>query len=294
MSLAEELGFSPTDRVAVIHVDDVGMCHSTLRAYDDLAALGVVSSASTMVPCSWFPAVARRCRQDPAADMGIHLTLNSEWDDYRWHPLTEAVSLRDDLGYFKRYPEMTFERIDAPAVHAELKAQMDRALGSGIDVTHIDTHILALRHPDLVSTYLDLSRQYRVPCSVVRRPDTEMERNARSPSDVEAYYRMIDEAEAEGIPLFDTWIDLPLRRDLVTRIDAASRALDALPRGVSAVVMHPAVDSPELRAAAEDWEGRVADLNLLRSPAWPRALERAGIKTVGMRAIRDVLRRRIT
>ena len=84
----KKLGFAPEDRLVIIHADDIGMCHASVAAYRDLMDAGLVSSAAVMVTCPWFPLVAEYCRQHPDADMGVHLTLTSEWDSYRWGPIS--------------------------------------------------------------------------------------------------------------------------------------------------------------------------------------------------------------
>ena len=82
------LGFRPDDRVVIIHADDLGMCHATIPAVAELFDAGLVSSAATMVPCPWFPAVAAYARANPAVDIGVHATLTCEWDACRWGPLS--------------------------------------------------------------------------------------------------------------------------------------------------------------------------------------------------------------
>src|SRR4051812_44647597 len=86
--ILRQLGFGPDDRVVVVHADDLGMCQATLPAVDELMAFGLVTSASAMVPCSWFPEVAAWHRRNPEYDLGIHLTLTSEWERYRWGPIS--------------------------------------------------------------------------------------------------------------------------------------------------------------------------------------------------------------
>ncbi len=163
------LGFSPTDRVVILHADDIGSSQGTVAAYADLLAAGILSSAATMVPCPWFPAAAACCRQhgdDPRLDMGVHLTLNSEWDAYRWGPIStrdRASGLLDDEGYFPRREPAVQTQANLDAVEQELRAQIQRALAAGIDVTHIDTHMLTLFHPRLLPIYLRLSREHRLP-----------------------------------------------------------------------------------------------------------------------------------
>lgn len=104
-SILRELGFGPEDRVVIVHADDIGMCHSTLPAIDELMAFGLVTSASAMVPCPWFVGVVAWHRLNPRFDLGIHLTLTSEWEQYRWGPVStraEAGGLLDDHGFFHR------------------------------------------------------------------------------------------------------------------------------------------------------------------------------------------------
>ena len=104
-----KLGYSPTDRVVVLHADDIGMCHSTLLAYDELLDAGLISSAAVMMPCPWSNAAGQLCQQHadhPGLDMGVHLTLTSEWTDYRWRPLSTAdpaSGLLDDEATSRRW-----------------------------------------------------------------------------------------------------------------------------------------------------------------------------------------------
>src|SRR5919108_2216544 len=77
----KKLGYSETDRLVIIHTDDIGMCHASVQAFRDLWGFGTITSAAVMVPCPWFPFVAQMCRENPAIDMGGHATLNSEWEN---------------------------------------------------------------------------------------------------------------------------------------------------------------------------------------------------------------------
>jgi predicted glycoside hydrolase/deacetylase ChbG (UPF0249 family) len=70
--LLKKLGYSNNDRLVIIHVDDVGMCHASLQGFKDLWEFGTISSGAVMVPCPWFPAVADWARQNPDVDLGVH------------------------------------------------------------------------------------------------------------------------------------------------------------------------------------------------------------------------------
>jgi hypothetical protein len=126
-----ELGLGQADRAVIIHTDDIGMCQASLAALADLVDVRLISCGATMVPCPWFPQVAAYCRGHPSVDLGIHLTLTSEWDSYRWGPISTrdpALGLIDDEGYFFRRSEPVQERAGPEAVRVEMQAQVERAL----------------------------------------------------------------------------------------------------------------------------------------------------------------------
>ncbi|MGH2351505.1 MAG: polysaccharide deacetylase family protein [Chloroflexota bacterium] len=289
----QRLGFAPDDRVVILHADDIGMCHATLPAFADLVDFGLMSSAATMVPCPWFLAAAAYCRDHPDVDMGVHLTLNSEWATYRWKPLSTsdpASGLLDDEGSFHHRQAPVYERATVEAVDAEVRAQVDRALVAGIDVTHIDTHMGTAGHAQFFPGYVRLGLEHRVPCRVLRL-DEEGWRRARG-MDAEsaaAAAQTVRHLEEQGVPLFDHFTGLPLK-DPSDRVAVAKARLDALPPGLSLLIFHPAQDTGELRAIAPDWQSRVADYQTFTSPELRDHIRRTGIQIIGYRPLRDLMR----
>jgi hypothetical protein len=290
------LGFSPTDRVVILHADDIGSSHATVAAYADLLAAGIMSSAATMVPCPWFPATAALCRQhgdDPRLDMGVHLTLNCEWDSYRWGPISTvdpASGLLDGEGYFHRREPAAQTGADLHAVEVELRAQIERALAAGVDVTHIDTHMLTLFHPRLLPVYLRLSQEYRLPAFLLRPDAEQLHRWGYGLDDVEEVAALVRQAEAAGLPLFDH-ADVMSLDQHEHRLDEAVERLAQAPPGLTYFLFHPAIDTPELRAFAPDWRSRAADYELFASEATRQVVQDAGIHVIGWRAIRDAMRK---
>src|SRR5277367_6492992 len=162
----QQLGFQADDRVVVVHADDIGMCHATLPAIDELMAFGLVTSASAMVPCPWFLEAASWHRRNPQFDLGIHLTLTSEWTHYRWGPLScrdEGSGLLDDQGYFHSTTADVRRHAKSEAVRIEMRHQIDRAVGSGINPSHVDNHMLAAMCDEFLEIYLQVGRARAVP-----------------------------------------------------------------------------------------------------------------------------------
>ena len=284
-------------RAVVIHADDIGMSYSTVAGFPNLLDVGHVTSAAVMVPCPWFPGAAamiRELRDHPHLDIGVHLTLNSEWNTYRWGPLStrdRASGLLDHEGYFHRLEAHVWSHAHTDAVEAELRAQIDTALAAGIDITHIDSHMGTLFHPRLLGMYLKLASEYRLPPFLLRPNAAHIQSANLSPEEERALMRIVNESEAWGLPFFDYFhvMDLNHHED---RLAQARKVLAALPPGsMTYLILHPAIDAPDLRAFAPDWRARVADYNLLADPAFGDLLAELNITPVGMRALRDVLRR---
>jgi hypothetical protein len=278
-----ELGFGPDDRVVVVHADDVGMCGATVDAFFELAEAGLVSSGSVMVPCPWFTEVATRCRGRDDLDVGVHLTLTSEWDGYRWGPISTrdaASGLLDEDGCFHRHQALWPSHFDAATAVDELDAQVRRALAAGIDVTHLDTHMCSVLHGGLADGYVELGLAHRTPALLTRQPGWVA---ALSEPSIAAW-------ERRGLPIFDRFLMMPLDAPAGAPLEHAKRLFDELPPGLTYLVLHPAADTPELRSIAGDWRQRVADYETFRDPALARHVRGLGIEVVGWRPLRELVR----
>jgi len=288
----KKLGFTERDRVAIVHVDDLGMCQASLTAFAELVDFGIVSSGAVMMPCPWAPAAAAYCRAHPRADVGVHLTLTSEWETYRWGPLSTrdaGSGLLDSEGCFHRTSEEAQACADPEAVALELRTQLDRGLAAGIDATHIDTHMGTVAHPKFIMGYVQLALERGLP-PMIPRLDEAGWRALNIDAETAAFAaQVIAQLEAQGLPLLDHIDSLPLDRP-DGRIEQAKRAFDRLPAGLTHFLIHASADTPELRAITPDAPSRIADYQAFMSPELRRYVRDSGVQIIGYRALRDLMR----
>ena len=273
-TVAERLGAAPDARILIINAADLGFCHSATTGVYDALRNGLATSASLVVPAPWAREAASRFRGD---DVGVRLTLNAEHDLYRWGPITQAPSLLDGDGGFPRTVTDVWDHADLDEVRRECRAQVERAVLWGFDISHLDAHMDALLlRPEFFDIYLELAVDFGLP---LRLPDGSVEPNVGFP------IRQL--AAEEGVLFADRALTVPAHGGR----HALLQILGALEPGVTEVTLHPAVDTDELRAATDDWESRVVDLGLLvDDPEVGAALAASGATTIGYRPLRDAMR----
>ncbi len=289
--LLKRLGFAPDDRVAIIHVDDIGMCQASVAAFSDLFAAGIVSSGAVMVPCPWFLEAASFAREHPLADLGVHLTLTCEWETYRWGPVStrEAdTGLLDAEGCFPHNPQTVWESAQQVAVQIELEAQVKRAIAAGMHPTHIDTHMGAVIHPRFSEGYVSLAWAYHLPAMAPRLDEAGCIAEGLDAETAVITARSIGELEASGFPLIDH-----LRRVRLDypddRLERTKKEMASFEPGLTHFIIHAAMDTPELRAITPDWACRAADYQDFLNPELAAFIRQQGIQVIGYRAIQDVM-----
>jgi len=265
---AERLGYPAGKRVLILHADDVGMCYEANHAAKTYLEAGHIQSAAAMVPCPWFDEFAAWSKEHPDADVGVHLTLTSEWKLYRWGPVApkaEVPRLVGPDGYFPRSVIEVAIRATPEEVEREIRAQIDRAIARGLRPGHIDTHMGTLyARPDYTRAYLKVAQEYGIPAMVIEL----------TPENVGIYRK-------EGMPITDELIalakeyPLPKIDRLVSVPDGASydevRAkffamIEALPPGITQVIFHPSIESEGLKRITNSWRQRVDEGRLFADP----------------------------
>lgn len=274
-SLADALGHPPNAKLLIITCDDLGIGHATNSGVYDSLRSGVATSAGLVVPGPWAREAAANYRGE---DIGAHLTLNAEYDLYRWGPVTHAPSLLDGDGGFPRTLVDLWEHADIDEVRKECRAQVERAIYWGFDVSHLSAHLGAMElRPELFDVALELAAEFQLP---LRLGNADQEHQAGFP------FRQL--AADEGILS-------PDRLVRPGRGQSARAALDQFlagpPPGVTEIVLRPARDTEELRAVMPDWPARVEDHDLATAVRPLQALvERAGLILTSYRALRSLQR----
>jgi len=292
-TLAERLGFEATDRVAVVHADDIGMCHAAnLGAFQALRE-GPATCGSIMVPCPWFQEAADFAKESPELDLGVHLTLNAEWAHYRWGPVagrSAVPSLLDDQGFLPRTSLETARRAKPEEAEVELRAQIEMALDAGIDVTHLDSHMGTVFFPPFLESYRKLAEEFRLPVFAVR-PDPQVLADQGLQGAMEILNWLVGTLESEGFPILDGFDADSLDFAEGEGLEHNRRRIEGLQTGVNYLICHPAQAGEELSSiTSESAHQRDFERTFYGGEAGARALEDAGVKRVGMRPLRELLR----
>jgi predicted glycoside hydrolase/deacetylase ChbG (UPF0249 family) len=266
-------------RYLILHADDAGMAHSVNRATIEALERGAVTSASLMVPCPWFPEIARYAAEHPEKDFGVHLTLTSEWRNYRWGPVApreRVPSLIDGDGYFWRTTQKVASTVKASDVELEWRAQIERAGRFGVSISHIDSHMdVGVCRPDLAEVYADLATEYQLPALFVR-PES---------GPPAGYVRAARLAEARNLPMLDALHQYYVRGTYESRKALYLDTLRTLEPGVSQIIIHCGYDDDELRAITPSVSLRDNDRRIVTDPEVLATIEECGIETITWRQL---------
>jgi len=273
--LAERLGYDADTRLVILSCDDLGSCHAANIGVYSAIRDGVATCASIMVPAPWARHAAMMYAGE---DIGVHLTLNAEHALYRWGPITHAPSLLSGDGGFPREIDDLWEHADPSEVLRECRAQIERAILWGFDISHLAPHLSAITlRPEFFDVYLDLAVEFQLP---IRLPSTISETQAGFP------FRRL--AAEEGV-VFPDHFDHSWNAGSRDRVFTALRDLRP---GVTEIHVQPAIDTAEVRALApESAQGWIDDLTLVTADTSLRALiDVPGVVLIGYRDLRTAMR----
>jgi predicted glycoside hydrolase/deacetylase ChbG (UPF0249 family) len=279
-SLVERLGYPPGTKLLIIHADDLGMAHSVNAASIKSFDSGPINSGSIMVPCPWFAEIAAYARGHVEADLGLHLTLTSEWKLFRWGPVLSkdrVPTLLNRDGYLYPTESEAAARIDPREAEAEIRAQVERAVAFGIQPTHLDSHMGTLyQNKALFEILLKVAHDYRLPVMISKEwyERTEYLPAMIGPDDV-VIDRII--SMVPGVAP-ERWAGF------------YEEAIKSIRPGITQIIVHIAYDDEEMRAATidhPDWGAgwRQRDFNFFTSERAQQLLRENSIKLITWREI---------
>ena len=274
----------------IVHADDAGMSHSVNMATIHAMENGVVSSASIMVPCPWFSEFAKYAREHPEGDYGIHLTLNAEWDLYRWGPVApreKVPSLVDKDGYLWDNVGQVAENAKAEEVAVELRAQITRARQFGVPLSHLDTHMGAVfSRPDLLAVYVQLGVEFDLPVLFLRRPNETVR---QIPGLAERFDAVLAELDQRGFPVLDRLEQFYSGSSHVERRRKYVDTIRSLQPGVTQIIIHCGYDNAELQAITNSSARRDGDRRIFTEPEVAELIKEEGIQVIGWKQLRGIL-----
>jgi len=286
---AERLGYGAKARVIMFHCDDAGMSHASNLGAIESVEKGVVSSVSIMMPCPWVPEIIHYMKEHPQVDAGLHLTLNSEWNLYRWGPVAgkpAVPGLCDPDGYLWHPTQETAKHATPDEVEREIRAQIEKAEAMGLHPTHIDTHMGALAAtPEFFDRYIKVGIEKQIPVLAIggHRSFARVE-NPASMQKIEERIKKIWDA---GLPVIDDlhtasyeWKEGPKSARFI-------EMLKKLKPGITMVIIHCSRPTDEFPLITSSSDLRLEDLKAMIDPELRKTLDEEHITLTSWRELKQ-------
>ncbi|GAB3703883.1 hypothetical protein GCM10027592_34520 [Spirosoma flavus] len=288
---AEKLGFPKGKKVVIFHVDDAGMSYEsnmgTINAFDK----GIASSASVMMPCGWVPHFFDYLKKKPNLDVGVHLTLTSEWKNYRWHPLVEkekAPGLYDEQGNFWPAVAQVVEHASADEVEAEVRAQLAQYRAFGLQPTHMDSHMGTLFEPKFLPRYVKVAIEEKVPILFPGGHATLITKTNKVAANMQPIIQQVGKQLWDaGLPVLDdldgsiTSNNLPAGAsdDALQKFKTGKfiELLNSAKPGLTYIIMHCTAPTPTFDLISSTGQSRKGDMLGMMDPALKAYIDKEGI-----------------
>ncbi|MEN8192594.1 MAG: polysaccharide deacetylase family protein [Bacteroidota bacterium] len=277
---AEKLGFPEGKKVLIFHADDVGMCDEANVSTRDYLDKNEIQSAAIMVPCQYADPAMKWAAEHPNVDVGLHLTLTSEWKTYRWGPvldILEVPGLVDNEDKLWHSVKQVVEHASAEEVEREIRAQIEKAKSAGMNPSHIDTHMGTLYgSPEYVKVFLKVAEEYGIPANAIDLSNSEVAehfRNAGYPITEEVIANMAD----YSLPKLDFFSSVPKGETYEEKREKFIALIKGLPPGLTEVIFHPSIETDNLKTITNSWQQRVWEAELFSDPIVKQFFEDEGI-----------------
>ena len=283
-NIAQRLGYNKNAKLLIIHADDIGVSHSVNQASFNAFKSESISSGSIMVPCPWLLEVAKFSKLNPKYDLGLHLTITSEWENYKWDGISssnEISSLLNSSNHFYDNTEDVKKNAIASEVKKEIQAQINYAKKIGINPTHLDSHMGALNvRPDIARVYLEVGEENNIPVflpSTIKPLLESLDYDKKNLVIVDKYYMMSDSGVEKS-----EWSNF------------YNNIINELQPGFNVILVHLGYDNEELQALTinhpdfgSTW--RESDLRVLESKTFKKLLIKNDIKIIKWRDIKNII-----
>ncbi len=277
---AERLGYPKGKKVIMLHADDIGMCEeANISAKRNLLG-GYIQSAAAMPPCPNFEEIIAWATDNPKVDLGLHLTLTSEWKTYRWPsvlPVEEVPGLIDQEGMLWRRVEDVVRHASVDEVDREVRAQIEKSIALGYRPDHIDTHMGTLyASPDYAIAYLKIAMEYGIPANAI---------DMSKPGVVEGFrekgYPITDELvefmNNYTLPKLDYFTSAPNAKTYEEKVGAFKELIRSLEPGLTEIIFHPSEETEQLKTITNSWQQRAWEARMFADPDLMNFFEQEGI-----------------
>ncbi len=277
---AEKLGYPEGKKVLILHMDDLGMCPEANAAAERYFDNGDLTSGAVMMPCPNAEDFIEWAKEHPDADVGLHLTLTSEWKTYRWPPVADVEKvpgLVDPDG--KMWPEVpdVVRHATAEEVETEIRAQIEKCLALGYRPNHIDTHMGTLYgSPAYAQAFFKVAEEYNIPANAIDMSDKEVVDKFKSQG-YPINDDMIALAEAYRLPKLDNFGSVPKGSTYEEKRDNFFGLVKSLKPGLTEIIFHPSVESENLKSITNSWQQRVWEAQMFSDPVVKAFLKEEGI-----------------
>ncbi len=266
---AEKLGYPVGKKVLIFHADDVGLCEEANTAAISYLEKSEIQSAAIMIPCPNANNAILWAANNRNKDIGLHLTLTSEWQTYRWGTVADTSlvpGLLDGDGKMFRSVEEVVKSATPLEVETEIRAQIDKAISLGMKPNHIDTHMGTLYgSSEFVKVFFKIAEEYNIPANAIDLSKTEVAehfRNAGYPIDE----NVIELVNNYKLPKLDFFSSVPDGNSYEEKREDFFKHIEELPNGLIEIIFHPSVESDNLKSITNSWQQRVWEDELFSDP----------------------------
>jgi len=285
-TLAERLGYKKTDRLLIINNDDAGMSHASNMGTIEGMEKGCISTSTIMTPCPWINEIIKYAINNPKRDFGAHLTLTSEWENYRWGtvaPRDKVPGLYDSQGYMWKEPEDVYKASSPQEALIEGRAQINKLIKRGVKITHIDSHMGTYQEsPEYMKIYLQLAEEFNLPA--------RMPSQATLDSFKQPLFRQM--CKDKGIICPDYFIYEEFKNYTTENVDSFwVNYIKNIKPGVTEIYIHGSTESAEIHALSHIADRRVKELNFITSNTLKDLLKKEGIILIGYRPLMELQRK---